>query len=250
MTPDSNKPQSYVIGDIHGGLAALIELISKIDLNHTKTIYFTGDYVDGWSQSFETINYLLELKKRVNCVFLKGNHDELCLEWLLTGELKDVWVNNGGDTTIKSYAKASYEDKQKHISFFSNLLDCFMDEEKRLFVHAGFTSHHGHLKEKYTTNFYYDRTLWECALAAESTLTKDSPFFPKRLSYYSEVFIGHTNTDQYNLYEPVNRLNLWNVDTGAGYTGKLSMLNIDSKELFQSSVVSSFYPGELGRNIY
>ncbi|WP_286971250.1 metallophosphoesterase, partial [Flavobacterium sp. UBA4854] len=41
-----------------------------------------GDYVDGWSQSVEVIDYLIDLKSKQNCICIRGNHDQLTLDWL------------------------------------------------------------------------------------------------------------------------------------------------------------------------
>ena len=39
------------------------------------------------------------------------------------------------------------------------------------------------------------------------------------------------------------------MDTGAAFTGKLSMMNIDTEELYQSELnVQEYYPREFGRN--
>jgi serine/threonine protein phosphatase 1 len=43
------------------------------------------DYVDGWSQSPQVLDYLIELNSTNNCVFIRGNHDEL-LHWLKTAK--------------------------------------------------------------------------------------------------------------------------------------------------------------------
>jgi serine/threonine protein phosphatase 1 len=42
--------------------------------------------------------------------------------------------------------------------------------------------------------------------------------------------------------------NVWNIDTGAGFWGKLSALDIDTKEFWQSEPVKDLYPGEKGRS--
>jgi serine/threonine protein phosphatase 1 len=46
----------------------------------------------------------------------------------------------------------------------------------------------------------------------------------------------------------MNAANVWNVDTGAAFTGKLSALDIDTKEIFQSDILRDLYLDELGRN--
>jgi serine/threonine protein phosphatase 1 len=46
----------------------------------------------------------------------------------------------------------------------------------------------------------------------------------------------------------MQRCNVWNMDTGAAFTGRLSVMDVDTKEFFQSDVVQGLYPGETGRN--
>ena len=43
-------------------------------------------------------------------------------------------------------------------------------------------------------------------------------------------------------------VNIWNVDTGATFTGKLSAIDLDTKQVFQSDEVYKMYPNESGRN--
>jgi serine/threonine protein phosphatase 1 len=43
-------------------------------------------------------------------------------------------------------------------------------------------------------------------------------------------------------------INIWNIDTGAAFKGKLSAINIDTKAIYQSDDLPSLYPNELGRN--
>ena len=45
------------------------------------------------------------------------------------------------------------------------------------------------------------------------------------------------------LYEVIT-----NVDTGAAFTGKLSCLDIETKEFWQSDKLQTLYPDEKGRN--
>jgi serine/threonine protein phosphatase 1 len=42
--------------------------------------------------------------------------------------------------------------------------------------------------------------------------------------------------------------NVWNVDTGAAFLGKLSALNVETKDFWQSDIVQQLYPNEKGRN--
>jgi serine/threonine protein phosphatase 1 len=106
---------------------------------------------------------------------------------------------------------------------------------------------HGPIKETYSSNYSWDRTLWELSLALDPQLPKDSIFYPKRLKLFSEIYIGHTPTTNYNISTPVNRANLWNVDTGAGFRGPLSAVEVHTKQVYQSDPAFTFYPDEKGR---
>ncbi|WP_178990586.1 metallophosphoesterase family protein [Winogradskyella schleiferi] len=240
--------RTLVIGDIHGGLRGLIQLFEKADITKNDTLIFLGDYVDGWSESAQVIQYLLEVSEKNSCVFIKGNHDVWCEEWLASGTLNDVWYNHGGKGTIESYHGYSKPEKAKHLQFFEAMPLYHIDNENRLFIHAGFTSMHGVEKETDIRNFYFDRTLWEMALTMDNRIKKDSVIYPNRLKHYSEIYIGHTPTINFNKHIPMNAINVWNIDTGAAFTGQLSAIDVETKAIFQSDGLKDLYPEEKGRN--
>lgn len=158
--------KTFVIGDIHGGLRALVQLIEKSNVSPKDTLIFLGDYVDGWSESPEVIDFLWELKKTNPCIFIRGNHDELLLNYLKTNDYNQEWFKHGGQSTIDAYKKVDETKRLKHIAFLENdLKDYHLDAHNRLFIHAGFTNANGIAFEFYPRMFYWDRTLWETALA-------------------------------------------------------------------------------------
>ncbi len=240
--------RTYVIGDIHSGLKALQQLLDRLPLAQGDTLVFLGDYVDGWSQAVETIDFLLELKTRYPCIFLKGNHDELCYEWLFEGKDNPLWHLHGGRATMASYQKASVGTKADHKVFYNTLRPYYIDAQNRLFLHAGFTNLKGVEHEYFAKTFYWDRTLWELALSLNPKLDHNDAVYPKRLTHYKEIFIGHTPVTRLGLTTPQQAANVWNIDTGAAFRGPLTALDVSTKEYWQSDPVHSFYPGEKGRN--
>ncbi len=240
--------RTFVIGDIHGGFKALEQVISKVELSFDDQLIFLGDYVDGWSESFQVVEYLINLNQNYKCVFLKGNHDDLFLEWLETKKENKLWLEHGGLSTIQSYASATEPELKKHVSFFKSLKNYHLDSANRLFVHAGFTNPKGPLKEYYPYVFYWDRSLWETAIATDPSLSLHDLRYPKRFTHFDEIYIGHTPVTQLGHTTPLQALTVWNCDTGAGFKGPLSMLEINSKTLIQSAPVYQLYPDEIGRN--
>ena len=240
--------RTLVIGDVHSGVKALQQLIKKVNPTEDDTLVFLGDYIDGWSQAVETVNYLLKLKERHNCILLRGNHDELCYEWLTGGRDNPTWFMHGGEATVKSYRKATEEIKRIHIQFYEALENYYLDAENRLFLHAGFTNLKGIEHEYFKKTFYWDRTLWELALSLNEDLDEEHIHYPKRLKNYNEIYIGHTPVTRIGKTTPQKAANVWNIDTGAAFKGPLTALDVDTKEFWQSEPVYTFYPDEDGRN--
>lgn len=240
--------RTIAIGDIHGGLKALIQLLNKLEIKDDDSLIFMGDYVDGWSESAQVIQFLINLSKKIKCVFIKGNHDVWCENWLRESDVNPTWYIHGGKETMASYDGFSSEEKKQHLTFFENLKMYHLDAQNRLFLHAGFTSMHGVEKEVYKETIYFDRTLWEMALALDKTISKNSELYPKRLRHYHEIYIGHTPTTNFNVHEPMLAANVWNIDTGAAFKGKISAIDIDTKTFLQSDAVYTLYPTETGRN--
>lgn len=238
----------FVIGDIHGGLKGLQQVLNRCHLQKEDKIIFLGDYVDGWSESDKVIDYLITLNNNQNCIFLKGNHDDLLLNYLKTKQFNNEWFHHGGESTIEAYHKINPETIQKHILFLETLQDYYIDEDDRLFIHAGFTNLKGVEFEYFRPLFYWDRTLWECALALNPNLNRASEYYPNRLKLYSEIYIGHTPVTRIGKTVPYNVANIWNLDTGAAFKGPLTVLDIDSKEYWQSDPLHMLYPNERGRN--
>jgi serine/threonine protein phosphatase 1 len=240
--------RTLVIGDIHGGLKAIHQVFENAKLTTEDRLIFLGDYVDGWSESAGVIDYMIALSQTHACIFIKGNHDVWCEDWLRTGIADNTWLFHGGQQTVDSYTSVSTTTKMQHLIFLEAMPYYHIDDRNRLFIHAGFTSMHGPQKEFHNSNFSWDRTLWETALVMDKRIKKDSLLFPKRLKLFEEIYIGHTPTQYYNVDIPMQGCNVWNLDTGAAFYGKLSIMDIDNKQFWQSAPVHTLYPGEKGRN--
>lgn len=240
--------RTFVIGDIHGAFRALQQVIGRVGLRPDDRLIFLGDYVDGWSESPQVIDYLIGLNEQYDCLFILGNHDAWCVEWLCGLGPDPDWLFHGGRVTVDSYAAVSREQRLRHLAFFERMRPYYEDEHRRLFIHAGFSSMHGPAKEHFVSNYFWDRTLWEMALIADNRIPPKSVYYPKRLLLYDEIFIGHTPTTNYDEGTPMHKCNVWNLDTGAAFMGRLSMMDIDSKQYWQSDIVQELYPDEKGRN--
>lgn len=58
---------------------------------------------------------------------------------------------------------------------------------------------------------------------------------------FNRIFICHTDTLNWNTTDTINVANIYNIDTGAGYTGRLTMINTETLEVIQSFLTMSLY---------
>ena len=239
--------RTLIIGDIHGGLKALKQITERAKIIPTDTLIFLGDYVDGWPESAQVVAWLKRFAQSFQSVFIKGNHDVWCDLWLQGNKADSIWLKHGGRETIASYAEIPDDHRYEHLEFFAGLRNYMIDEAGRLFIHAGYSTIAGPGAEFIDGKYSWDRTLWETALRLELPGKVAVSEYPPKYLLFKEIYIGHTPTIFYNIPTPVRALNLWNIDTGAGFDGKLTAFDITTGQYWQSDPVPDLYPGVTGR---
>ncbi len=224
--------KTFVIGDIHGAYRALRQCMDRSGFDYKNDhLICLGDVCDGWPETKESIDDLLKIK---NLTYLLGNHDFWALQWMLTDEAGNDWKNQGGIATIESYSGGHIP--QNHINFLQEALPYYM-KDNSLFVHAGIDPEYP-LEQQDLTTFLWDRSLAQKALKCYSKNSNS------KLSPFDAVFIGHTPIP---FPKPIHSCGVWLMDTGAGWSGVLSLMDVDTKETFTSDAVPDLYPGIKGR---
>ena len=234
----------FVIGDIHGGYKALIQVLkkSKFDYKNDQLICL-GDVADGWSEVKEIFEELFKIK---NLIYIMGNHDEWLYKYLKFGLLDYMWTSQGGKSTIKSYVDTDDKLKVKHLKFLNDALYYYISDDNKVFVHGGF-DWKDLIENQSSQVLIWDRHLIEIARYWDS-LDKDRTDNNLKVKEFDEVFVGHTTTTWLNGKTlPLHYSNVWDIDTGAGWEGVLTIMDIDTKEYWQSDKVSELYPDEKGR---
>lgn len=226
--------RTFVLGDIHGAYKALKQCFKKAEFDHeTDQLIFLGDVCDGWPEVYEATNELIKIK---NLIFIIGNHDEWALSWAKTGYAPEIWLAQGGVATIESYSRNFPSD---HIRLLSQAKEYHIDE-KKLFVHGGIKPFQ-EPEEQDRSVFLWDREL--VYLALEKKELNDEV----QITRFKEIYVGHTPTTNFGYEIPVHACEVWLMDTGAGWSGRLSMIDVESKEIFQSDPVPELYPNHKGR---
>ena len=93
------------IGDIHGEINNLENLLAELSIKRGDTVVFLGDYIDRGKNSKEVVETLIKLSKKSNCIFLKGNHEQMLIEAFEKRQNNDIenWLLAGGISTVESY---------------------------------------------------------------------------------------------------------------------------------------------------
>lgn len=256
-----SKGRILCIGDIHGNAKALEQVLERAKVTDDDTIIQLGDVADGWSETAKCVEILLALPNLIN---LRGNHDVWVYDWINYGTQHHIWTTQGGQATIDSYVNAGALMDRNHKDFWNDQIDYYIDDKDRLFIHAGWA--YMDAKTSWNTSSITERELFrlqatmsiggpagtiakEChwdrdvlAGAKVASVGKNGRF--KALEQFNEIYIGHTASRD---ALPHQYLNLWNLDTGAGWNGKLTIMDVDTKEYWQSDFAKELYPDEKGR---
>lgn len=268
--------RKMVMGDIHGAHKALVQCLERSKFDYENDVLIPlGDIVDRWSQSYECVEELLKIK---NLIAIRGNHDDWCLTMLNTGI--HPGLQQGGRSTLDSYRRycdvgdytgvEQLSVPESHLKFFRTQHNYYILDRK-LFVHGGFNRHELINEQHYDKVYYWDRDLWAAAMSYQSMAKKyeNEEAWVSKFKYkdtsFDEVFIGHTSTTNWSEHEenitiggiilqthrvpiitPMKAANIWNIDTGCGSNkGKLTIMDIDTKEYWQSDFTRDLYPDEV-----
>lgn len=219
----------YVIGDIHGAYKALLQCFERSQFDYKKDrLIVLGDVCDGYSEAKQCIDELLKIR---HCDYIIGNHDLWALDWATRGIKEDIWLKQGGRETIASYG--GQEMPQAHVDFLKNA-HLWIELKGRLFVHGGFNPL-APIGEQRLEVLVWDRDLFYDARRKYLV----NPDF--QYDGYTEIFIGHTTTQTFGSLEPLKLCNVWNLDTGAGWSGKLTIMDVNTHQYWQSDLTPGLY---------
>lgn len=206
------------IGDIHGcnrQLKALLALVAPDP--HADTLVLIGDYLDRGPDVRDVLDTLIGLRETFpKTVCIRGNHEEMFLDYYLRGLGEELYMSNGGWSTLASYgltlsdARSGRGVPESHIDFLS-ALPLYHETKDYLFVHAGLRP-----------GIPFDEQSPEDMLwIRHEFIDSDYPF--ERI-----VVFGHTP-----LREPLIEKNKIGIDTGAVYGGRLTCMALPSLEVHQ-----------------
>ncbi|PWK53119.1 serine/threonine protein phosphatase 1 [Silicimonas algicola] len=231
----ASNERIYAIGDIHGRLDLLLELLEKIAADgHEKTdgrrarIVFLGDYIDRGEDPKGVLDLLARMAEfhSENLIFLRGNHEEALDTFLAAPREGRDWLDFGAQQTLASFGVAPPRGRvgsfelfrirselgsalQPYRGFLAGLRNGFRSGDV-VFSHAGLDPSRA-----------WDQQPARALLWSHPGVLRDNPVPGLRVVH------GH-----FDEAAPVCKPGRICVDTGAYYSNRLTAVRLDDEDAF------------------
>ncbi|MDF2434904.1 MAG: serine/threonine protein phosphatase 1 [Mucilaginibacter sp.] len=188
----------FIIGDIHGSISSLKHLLAALTFGQKDRLIFLGDYIDRGEDSKAVLELLMALERTHECVFLRGNHEDMCLAWAEDREHEEgIWLYNGGIKTLRDLGQ--HWIPAPYLRWMERTY-LFHETPTHIYVHAGLPS----------------RPSWDMATSLEYCWIRE-PFLSSEYDWGKTVVFGHTIQHG----APLVLANKIGIDTGSFLPGGL-----------------------------
>jgi len=200
------------IGDVHGHNLALQALLEQIVPGKDDIIVTLGDYINRGPDSRGVIETLLKIQDQCQLIPILGNHEEMMLDSRDDCHAEQRWMYQRGKATLESYGDNAGigQIPQSHWRFLSQCRP-YYETEHFIFTHANYC-------------WYSALDQQPSSLLRWLSLEESEP-----RPHVSEktVILGHTPG-------AIRDFGFCRcIDTGCGFGGRLTAMNVDTKESWQ-----------------
>ena len=218
----------FLTSDIHGHYSMFEDLLDKIKLTKKDLIIILGDSCDRGTQTYELYKKYNDLEKEgYNIKHLRGNHEDMLIKAMESGD-NEHWYRNGGEKTQKSFYNNS-ESKDtltfeewleregiKSVKWFVDWLDripIMISGEKNLFVHAAFDTTKGEDEQEHRFLIWDRNDFWTNNRTGKA------------------IYFGHTPSKDGKIKHYVNDVHC--IDTGSYKNGIIACVELKTgKEIY------------------
>ena len=171
-----------------------------------------GDYINRGPDSKGVLQFIIDLKQRCNVVCIMGNHEEMMINAYADPSTMGWFLENGGHETLQSYGLAKNLSlvPQAHKDFLMGL-PLYHETDQHFFIHA---------------NYDYNVDLLD--MDSSTALWRSLDDRPRKHISRKTAILGHT--PQMN-GEILDLEYLVCIDTGCGFGGKLTALEVISRRV-------------------
>ena len=225
---ENDYDRIFLTSDIHGHYSMFETLLDKIKLTKKDLIIILGDSCDRGTQTYELYKKYNDLEKEgYNIKHLRGNHEDMLIKAMESGD-NEHWYRNGGEKTQKSFYNNS-ESKDtltfeewleregiKSVKWFVDWLDripIMISGEKNLFVHAAFDTTKGEDEQEHRFLIWDRNDFWTNNRTGKA------------------IYFGHTPSKDGKIKHYVNDVHC--IDTGSYKNGIIACVELKTgKEIY------------------
>lgn len=214
------------VGDIHGNFERLLSLYEKIEFDPAADLLiFLGDYIDRGPDNLRVLDWVRQKSQEPNVIALRGNHEQMMLDYFQKQPDGMMWRPNGGDATYREIKQRLVWEPdciRQYLAFLKQRPCSYaVDYEGQpfFFCHAGVRSGIP-LTEQSASDLLWIR----------------SEFY-RGYSGDTMVIAGHTPVPMLypGQYEPIFRQNRILLDTGSFLpAGRISCVDVLTWKFWQS----------------
>ncbi len=225
---ENDYDRIFLTSDIHGHYPMFETLLDKIKLTKKDLLIILGDSCDRGSQTYELYKKYNDLEKEgYNIKHLRGNHEDMLIKAMESGD-NEHWYRNGGEKTQKSFYNNS-ESKDtltfeewleregiKSVKWFVDWLDripIMISGKKSLFVHAAFDTTKGEDEQEHRFLIWDRNDFWTNNKTGKA------------------IYFGHTPSKDGKIKHYVNDVHC--IDTGSYKNGIIACVELKTgKEIY------------------
>ena len=218
----------FLTSDIHGHYSMFEKLLDKIKLTKKDLLIILGDSCDRGPKTYELYKKYYDLEKEgYNIKHLRGNHEDMLIKAMESGD-NDHWYRNGGEKTQKSFYNNS-ESKDtltfeewleregiKSVKWFVYWLDripIMISGKKNLFVHAAFDTTKSEDEQEHRFLIWDRNDFWTNNKTGKA------------------IYFGHTPSKDGKIKHYVNDVHC--IDTGSYKNGIIACVELKTgKEIY------------------
>lgn len=206
----------WVVGDLHGCHSLLMEKLNSIGFDTKLDLLISvGDLIDRGEENVECLELL-------SCPWfraVRGNHEQIMLDSLLYNGNEALWVMNGGGWffELKGEQERQARALLPQIVALPLIIEVATPGKKYVICHADYPGNY----YAYGKSVNEDDVIWN-----RDRITVSDHGQVEAISGADQFIFGHTP-----LKTPLQFANQHYIDTGAVFTGNLTLLQIQRGRL-------------------
>jgi serine/threonine protein phosphatase 1 len=223
----------YAIGDVHGQYNLLQDLLARIGADvephdrERRILVFVGDYVDRGPSSRLVVERVAAGLPAFETIALKGNHEQILLDFIADAELWEVYRRLGGIETLVSYGV-------DHDLLLAT--DVAAATIHKAFLAAFPPQHHDFLRSLHLSydcgDYHFVHAGVRPGVPLDRQTEADRLWIRDQFLTAGDVFDGRVIVHGHTPTREPEKLNFRiNVDTGAYMTGRLTAAKFHGSEV-------------------